>query len=110
MDTILVQAYKIIMGSNPAPGMADWEIARAILEGFDVSKTGETLAKECIFRIVNHIVYPSKDLTTQIVGRAELFASELWSDLGDEPHMADIERKEYMESLTRRSPLHKVED
>src|SRR5216684_3976468 len=102
MDATLAKAYRIITGRSPLPDMADWEIAEVVLQRLDISKTGETLAKECIFRIVNHIDFPSKELTTQIVGRAELFASELWDDLGDEPHMAELERKEYLSFRTRR--------
>ena len=36
-----------------------------------------------------------------MVSRAEGFATELWDDLPDEPHMAELEYKEYQD-FTRR--------
>src|SRR5262249_3096575 len=95
MDETLKRAYKLVSDSNPSPEMLDWEIAAFVLERFNVPRLGEDLAKECIFRIVNHISYPDQETTNRIVARAEGFAGELWDDLGDEPHMADLERKEY---------------
>lgn len=89
MDTILKKAYKIIFETDPTLGMRDWQIAEKILDEFNVPKLGE-LAKECIFRMVNHIVYPDRETTSRIVGRAEGFASEIWDELPDEPHMNQI--------------------
>ncbi len=97
MDQTLSRAYKIIFEVEPGLGMEDWQIAEKLLEHFDVPKLGEELAKECIHKIVNHIKYPDRGMTTRIVGRAEGFASELWDELPDEPHMAEIERLEFVE-------------
>lgn len=96
MDQTLSRAYKIIFETEPEPGMENWQIAEKLLDRFSVPKLGEELAKECIFRIVNHVRYPDRETTVRIVGRAEGFASELWDELPDEPHMAEIERLEHL--------------
>lgn len=95
MDQALNRAYKIVFGAKPEPGMKNWQVAEKLLDRFDVPKLGEDLAKSCIHRIVNHIEYPDVETTRRIVGRAEGLASELWDELPDEPHMAEIERLEY---------------
>lgn len=95
MDETLNRAHKIIFGAEPEAGMEDWQIAEKLLDDFNVPKLGEELARECIHRVVNYIKYPDKETTTRIVGRAEGFAKELWDELPDEPHMAEIERLEY---------------
>lgn len=100
MDATLQLAYGKLWPSTDLP-IADWLMAEAILERFSVRVLGECLAKECIFRIVNHLEYPSQDVCTRIVLRAEGFASELWDDLPDEPHMAELERKEYQHFYTK---------
>ena len=104
MDQALSRAYKIIFETEPEAGAEDWQIAEKLLDRFDIRKLGEELAKECVHRIVNHIEYPDLEITRRIVGRAEGLASELWDDLPDEPHMAEIERKEYLEHLRRDRP------
>lgn len=96
MDSILMQAYKITFDGDPPEGLVDWQLADALMSHFNVPKLGEDLAKQVIFRTVNHISYPDKPTTERIVLKAEGFASELWDDLSDEPHMADIARKEYL--------------
>ena len=94
-DPTLREAYEIIFAAAPDASAETWQIAEAILDNFDVPKLGEDLARRCIFRIVNHVHYPDRLTTTRLVGRAESFATELWDDLPDEPHMADLEVKEY---------------
>jgi hypothetical protein len=104
MDPTLKRAYKIIFEAEPEPGMKDWQIAEKLLDRFNVRKLGEELAKECVHRIVNYIKYPDRETTTRIVGRAEGFASELWEGLPDEPHMAELERLEYLEHGKKSKP------
>ncbi len=104
MDQTLSRAYKIIFEAEPESGAKDWQIAEKLLGRFDIRKLGEKLAKECIHKIVNYISYPDRETTTRIVGRAEGLASELWDDLPDEVHMADLERKEYWEYLEKIKP------
>ena len=62
-------------------------------------KLSEDLAKECIFRIVNHTSFPDDELTRHIVGLAEDKAVELFPELeGIDPHMdviAHLEIKYY---------------
>lgn len=101
MDQTLARAYKTIFKTEPETGAEDWQIAEKLLEHFDVRKLDEKLAIKCIHRIVNYIRYPDRKTTTRIVGRAEGLASELWDELPDEPHMAEIERKEYLEKNAR---------
>jgi hypothetical protein len=95
MDRLLAHAYKLIHGYPPSPTMEDWQVADSILSRFDVPELGEALARGCIYKIVNHVLYPDKGTCTSIVLRAEGFASELFDGLGDEPHMADLSRAEY---------------
>lgn len=101
MTAAIVEAYHLILGSEPNPGLAQWQIAEAVLNQFDVPRLGDKLAKRCIFEIVNHINYPNQEITTRLVSRAEGLATELWDDLPDEPHMAEIEWKEYQSSDDR---------
>jgi hypothetical protein len=91
----LREAYEMLFSHAPDPIMIEWQIAEAILDNFNVPKIGENSAKKCIYEIVNHIVYPDDETMWRIVNRAEGFATELWDDLPDEPHMAEIEYKEY---------------
>jgi hypothetical protein len=95
MDKSLKEAYQIIFGAYPDPDLAEGQVAKSIINHFDVPKLGEPLAKACLLRIVNHVGYPDRATTREIVGRAQGLATELWDDLSDEPHMADLERKEY---------------
>ena len=104
MDQTLDRAYKIIFEAEPEAGVKDWQIAEKLLGRFNVSKLGEKLAKECIHEIVNYISYPDKETTTRIVGRAEGLASELWDELPDEPHMAELERLEYLKREKKSKP------
>jgi hypothetical protein len=97
MDSILAKAYEVLFDGPPSESSADWQLAKAIVEHFDVQKLHERLAKQCIHRIVNYTYFPTADLTTEVVYRAEGLASELWDDLSDEPHMAELERKEFLE-------------
>jgi len=73
----------------------DWQIAELLIENFNVRKLGEDLAKQLIFQAINHIFYPDQDTTTRVVGRAEALASELFNNISNEPHMADLEWLEY---------------
>ena len=96
------EAYEILFNHAPDPVMTDWQVAGAVLDNFNVPKIGEKAAKECIYEIVNHIAYPDQETTRRMVSRAEGFATELWDDLPDEPHMAEIEYKEYEDYSKRK--------
>lgn len=96
MDPTLKQAYLLIFGKEPEASLEDWELAKEVITHWDVPKLGESLAQECIFRIVNHISFPDRRITREIVGEAEEKATELFPELEDrDPHMAVIERLEY---------------
>ena len=102
MANHLNEAYEILFNHSPNSALSDWQIAEAVLDNFNVPKLGEKLAKECIYQVVNHIAYPDQESTRRIVSRAEGFATELWDDLPDEPHMAEIEYKEYEDFMRRK--------
>lgn len=93
----LAEAYKKISGKDPEPTISEWELARDIMARWSVPKLGEDLARECIFRIVNHVVFPTSELTKETVGIAEDRATELFPELeGVDPHMdvlAHLEHK-----------------
>ena len=95
MSNAINRAYQILLNKLPGQEMADWQIAEAILNEFNVPKLGEELAKKCLISIISDISYPTQAITTHIVGRAENLATELWEDLSDEPHMAEFEWKKY---------------
>jgi hypothetical protein len=105
MDAVIRKAYAVIFSRQPDPELSDWEVAESVLDSFNVPLLGEDLAKACIFRIVNHIEYPDQQTTTRVVGRAEAYAAELWDDLSDEPHMADLAVKEYEQEKTDRASV-----
>ena len=69
--------------------MEEVDIARAVLDGFDVGKLGEESAKEALFEIVNWTNFPNNETTQELVGRAEGLISELLG-IEDEPHMDHI--------------------
>ncbi len=95
MNSILKEAYVKIKHVEPDTSLADWELAEAIVNDFNVPVLGEDFSKQVIFTIVNGAIeYPDQETTTRIVGRAEGFASELFEGLSDEPHMAELEREE----------------
>lgn len=91
MDQSLGQAYEVIFGFSPSEKIEDWQIAELLINNFNVRLLGEDLAKEVIFQVVNHTFYPDQETTTRIVGRAESLASELFNNISDEPHMAELE-------------------
>jgi len=95
MESPLVRAYCTIFDQHPETPLEEWQLAQLVLDNFEVAKLGESLAKKSILQIVNHVAFPNQELTTLIVGRAEGFASELWDDLSTEPHMAELEYKEF---------------
>jgi hypothetical protein len=92
---ILNKAYKMIFGKEPE-NLEEWQIAKEVIDNWNVPLLGEEMAKEVIFMIVNHTNFPSQELTREVVLKAENFAMELFDELKmDEPHMADIERLEF---------------
>ena len=95
MDTTLKEAYVAIFGRDPPASTEDWQLADTIIENWDVPKIGENSAKQVIFRVVNHTHYPDNSTSQRVLGRALAFATELWNDLPDEPHVAQIEYKEF---------------
>lgn len=93
----LNKAYKIIFKYSP-DDLKEWEIARDLMNNFNIQLLGEDLAKKVIFKVVNHIIYPNNEIAKEVVGRAEGFAGELFEELRDvdDIHMddiADLERK-----------------
>lgn len=91
---VLNEAYKKIFGKEPDK-MEEWEIARDIMDNWNVPVLGEDMAKEVIFKVVNHVIFPSNEITREVVLRAENYATELFDELRtDEPHMAELERLE----------------
>ena len=64
MDSVLTRAYKITFDSDPPEGAVDWQLADALMSNFNVPKLGEDLAKQVVFRAVNHVFYPDKTTST----------------------------------------------
>lgn len=97
MSSALSKAYKLLTGTEPAAEMPEWQVAKIISARWDTRVLGEELARECIFRIVNHTIFPDPEVTREIVGQAEERATELFPELeGVDPHMdviAHLERQ-----------------
>lgn len=108
MNQTLNKAYKIVFGEEISSDMSDWQIAEKIMNNFDVPKLGEDFAKEVIYVVVLDTHFPNQEKTTEVVGRAEGFAGELWDDLPDEVHMADLERKRFLERQEKDRELIEV--
>jgi hypothetical protein len=95
-------AYVLLFNETLPDDIPAWKAAERILNHFVVPVLGEELARTVILEIVNHTTFPSNDLTRKLVLRAESFASELWDDLSDEPHMAELDRLEYLQTVEKR--------
>lgn len=87
----LARAYKVLTGGEPDPRWAEWQLAEGILNNWSVPKLGESLARQIILLVGVHVQFPDLDLTRRIVGHAENLATELWPELPEEPHMAQLE-------------------
>lgn len=105
MDQTLKKACKIL--DINVPEAQEWQLAEHVLNYWDVPKLGEDLAREVIFRIVNHVQFPTEDMAREIVGEAENKGIELFPEIGDrDPHMAVyewLENKYRSEKTTRES-------
>ncbi|OHA93133.1 MAG: hypothetical protein A3E02_01635 [Candidatus Zambryskibacteria bacterium RIFCSPHIGHO2_12_FULL_38_34] len=94
----LEEAYKKIFNKEPG-NLENWEIAKDLMNNWNVPILGEDLAKRVIFKVVNHVIFPSDEITKEVVLKAENKATELFNELKtDEPHMdqiAILEREYY---------------
>lgn len=97
MDSVLKEAYIKIFENEPIESMKTWEVAEKIMSNWNVPKMGESLARNVIFRVVNHTEYPNDDISRNVIGTALEFSTELWDDLPDEPHVDQLAYKEYQE-------------
>jgi hypothetical protein len=95
MPDALAEAYKLLQNEVPKTDSARWQIAEAVLSKFSVPTLGEDLARECLIQIICYVEFPNDELAQRLVGRAEGLATELWDDLSDEPHMSELEWKDY---------------
>ena len=87
----LREIYRDLFDREAACELAEWQIAKAILENFNVPKIGEDEAREALLLIINYVKFPSLETTIKIIGWAEAKATELWPELPEEPHMALFE-------------------
>lgn len=96
MNQIIIRAYNKIFNQGPPADTQDWQAAEKILNNFSVPKLNEELAEQFLVEVILRIEYPDQETTSRLVGRAEGLIGELREDLPDEPHMAEIERSEYL--------------
>ncbi len=81
MIECLYKAYISVHGKEPA-GLADWEIAKAILEVLDAPEwLSNELARECIYQIVQVVEYPDDEVRIRIVAQAEESARDIFPEL-----------------------------
>ena len=92
-DAYLVKAYKTVLGQDPVD-LEEWEIARDVVAHYDGRTLTQDFWQEVLFVIINHIHYPSVEVTQAIVGAAEDLYSELMG-IEDEPHMAAVQADEF---------------
>jgi len=104
MEDPVHEAYRLIFGLTANCDLKDWQIAEAVLCRFETRTIGKGLARQVVLRIVNHVQYPDSETCTRIVERAEGFAAELWDELPDEPHMAQLEWLEYRDACAKGNP------
>lgn len=75
------------------------------MENFNIPLLGDELAKDVILEAVNSTQYPDKETLHEVVGLAEGFASEIFTEYDKhenaEPHMAELEWIQHQ----RRNPL-----
>ena len=97
----IAEAYRKIYGKDPESETEEWRLASDILDNWNVPALGEDLAKETLFRIINHTPFPSEPLTESVVGVAEEKITELFPEMGEsDPHMAliaELERRYWAE-------------
>ena len=109
MSNVLIQAYRTLLGADPNPDMQEWELAQTIVHQWTVPLLGEELAREYIFCIVNHVMFPTPGQTREIVGLVEDKATELFPELeGVDPHMdviAHLERRYHEQNKKENSEL-----
>lgn len=98
MDNDLTQAYIKIFGENPTVN-SDWQLAEKIVENWNVPKLGEDLAKLAVLKAINGVNYPDDETAKQIMAKFLSLATELWPELPEEPHVAQIEYLEYCSAI-----------
>jgi len=112
MDKTLKKSYEKIFKKEPDVDLKDWELAQKIVGEWNVPALGEDLAKETIFKIVNHISFPNGEKTVEIVGKAEEMATELFEELENvDPHMdviAELERRYWEKKLQDQNKEMKI--
>lgn len=99
MDKTPKKAYEKLFKKEPE-NLKDWEMSRELMKEWNVPVLGEDLAKEIIFKIVNHVSFPNHEKTVEIVGEAEEKSVELFGLENVDPHMdviAELERKYWEE-------------
>lgn len=87
----LARAYKVVTDGEPDPRWTEGQLAEKILNNWSVPRLGESLARQIILLIVADVQFPDLDSTRRVVGHAENLATELWPELPEEPHMAQLE-------------------
>ena len=103
-NDILTVAYLKLFENEPVD-LELWQIAKEILNNWNVPKLGEELAEECILQIVNHVRFPNTEITKEIVGKAEELGVELFPEIGIHDPSMDvyewIENKRVAEKLKK---------
>jgi len=91
---IINDAYRLLFGCSPSPDLKIWEVAEKVLDHFDGSKTGDDFGRDVLETIITGVVFPNRETTVKIVGRAEEMLPEFSGDYSPikEVHMADVER------------------
>lgn len=75
------------------------QIAKRVIENFNIRVLGEELAKQVVFQVTNEICFPDKTEEERIIARTLSFASELFDELPDEPHVSQIQWLAFRKSL-----------
>lgn len=82
MSDTIIEAYKKLHEDHePVEEMDEASLALEVLNSWDASRLGKDLAKETLFRIINHTPFPTGPLNETAKSRAEDNLRELFPEL-----------------------------
>ena len=79
MSDTIVEAYKKLHDDQePSDDMEEWVLASEVLDNWDVSKLGEELAKETLFKIRKNTPFPTAPISKSVEVRVKEKIMELY--------------------------------
>lgn len=79
MSDTIIEAYKKLHdGQEPLADTEEWVLASEVLDNWDVSKLGEELAKETLFKIRKNTPFPTVPISNSVEIRVREKLMELY--------------------------------